>query len=87
MIDKLRVTRVMKNILRAQPTALLNNINYSSTSNIEEVMKFYNLGHKTFETDFRSFYSAKLFSDFNYRLLLSRRNKRLSSNSIVYDFY
>ena len=25
---------------------------YASTANIEEVMKFYNLGHKTFETDF-----------------------------------
>ena len=29
-----------------------NNLNYSSTSNIGEVIKFYNLGHKTFETDF-----------------------------------
>ena len=27
----------------------------SSTANIEEVMKFYNLGHKTFETDFSSY--------------------------------
>ena len=27
--------------------------NYASTANIEEVLKFYNLGHKTFETDFR----------------------------------
>ena len=26
----------------------------SSTSNIGEVMKFYNLGHKTFETDFNN---------------------------------
>ena len=30
------------------------NLNYSSTANIEEGMKFYNLGHKTFETDFSS---------------------------------
>ena len=29
-----------------------NTINYASTANIEEVMKFYNLGDKTFETDF-----------------------------------
>ena len=29
-----------------------NTLNYASTANIEEVMKFYNLGHKTFETDF-----------------------------------
>ena len=28
-----------------------NTLNYISTTNIEEVMKFYNLGDKTFETD------------------------------------
>ena len=28
------------------------NLNYSFTSNIREVVKFYNLGDKTFETDF-----------------------------------
>ena len=27
-------------------------LNYASTANIEEVMKFYNPGNKTFETDF-----------------------------------
>ena len=27
-------------------------LNYASTANIEEVMKLYNLGDKTFETDF-----------------------------------
>ena len=27
-----------------------NTLNYASTANIEEVMKFYNLGDKTFET-------------------------------------
>ena len=31
-----------------------NNLDYASTANIEEVMKFYNLGAKTFETSFRS---------------------------------
>ena len=31
-----------------------NNLNYPSTSNIREVEKFYNLGDKTFETDFNS---------------------------------
>ena len=31
-----------------------NTLNYASTANIEEVMKFYNLGNKTFETDFSS---------------------------------
>ena len=30
-----------------------NTLKYASTANIEEVMKFYNLGDKTFETDFR----------------------------------
>ena len=29
-----------------------NNLNYASTSNIRKVIKFYNLGDKTFETDF-----------------------------------
>ena len=31
-----------------------NTLNYASTANIEEVMKLYNLGDKTFETDFSS---------------------------------
>ena len=31
---------------------LHNTLNYISTANIEEVMKFYNLDDKTFETDF-----------------------------------
>ena len=30
-------------------------MNYASSANIEEVMKFYNLGHETFETDFKLF--------------------------------
>ena len=29
-----------------------NNLNYAFTSNIRELIKFYNLGVKTFETDF-----------------------------------
>ena len=28
-----------------------NTLNYASAANIEEVMKFYDLGDKTFETD------------------------------------
>ena len=35
-----------------------NTLNCASTANIEEVMKFYNLGDKTFETDFH--YEDKL---------------------------
>ena len=30
-----------------------NTLNYAYTVNIEEVVKFYNLGDKTFETDFK----------------------------------
>ena len=38
-------------------------MNYASTANIEEVMKFYNLGGKTFETDFNiSWDDMKKFS-------------------------
>ena len=29
-------------------------LNYASTANIEEVMKFYNLSDKAFETDFKN---------------------------------
>ena len=29
-----------------------NTLNYASAANIEEVMKFFSLGDKTFETDF-----------------------------------
>ena len=29
----------------------LHTLNYASAANIEEVMKFYNLGNKSFETD------------------------------------
>ena len=36
-----------------------NTLNYASTANIEEVMKFYNLGHKTFETDFKFIQNTK----------------------------
>ena len=28
--------------------------NYASTANIQEVMKFYNLGNENFETDYRT---------------------------------
>ena len=39
-----------------------NTLNYASTANIEEVMKFYNQGDKTFETDF-SLVEMALFSE------------------------
>ena len=31
-----------------------NILNYASATNIEEVMKFYNVGDKTFEADFNT---------------------------------
>ena len=41
----------------------LKSLNYGSTANIEEVMKFYNPGDKTFETDFSSMQHGRLQSD------------------------
>ena len=35
-------------------TPFYNTLNYASAANIEEVMKFYNLSNKNFETDFSS---------------------------------
>ena len=40
------------------PLTFQNNVNYASVLNIREVMKFYNLGNKSFETDFN--YSYKI---------------------------
>ena len=37
-----------------------NTLNYVSTANIEEVLKFYNLGDKAFETDFSDKCPAKM---------------------------
>ena len=48
-------------------------MNYASTANIEEVMKFYNLGHKTFETDF----SLNLGSFTEYIFLFVSEIKRI----------
>ena len=36
-----------------------NDLNYASTSNIGEVIKFYNLGNKSFETDFKVSFQAR----------------------------
>ena len=37
-----------------------NNLNYASTSNIRKLIKFYNLGDKTFETDFSAYHLSAL---------------------------
>ena len=54
-----------------------DNLNYASTANIEEVMKFYNLADKTFETDF----SLKQFS----HIVMKTKIMQISSN-IFYSF-
>ena len=38
-----------------------NNLNYVSTANIQEVIKFHNQGDKSFETDFISFWLTLLY--------------------------
>ena len=40
----------------SHPKPFYSTFNYAYTANIQEVMKFYNLGNKSFETDFS--YSA-----------------------------
>ena len=37
-------------------------LNNASTANVQEVMKFYNLGDKTFETDFSQHYQFHMTS-------------------------
>ena len=54
-----------------------NTLNYASTANIEEVMKFYNLGHKTFETDF----SLKYFRNRTYSCTLTALHINFKSNT------
>ena len=47
-----------------------NTLNYASTANIEEVMRFYNLGDKTFETDFSTKCKFhRLICPYNYLIL------------------
>ena len=41
-----------------------NNLNYASTLNIREVVKFYNLGNKSFEIDF-SFDRQRSYKNFS----------------------
>ena len=43
-----------------------NTLNYASTANIEEVMRFYDLGDKTFETDFSEEKQLKIFAFVQY---------------------
>ena len=50
-----------------------NILNYASTVNIEEVTKFYNLGNKTFETDFKISSCSNKDSKKDYAALLLRR--------------
>ena len=54
-----------------------NTLNYASTANIEEVMKFCNLGDKTFETDFN--FQVSLQAD----ALLYKNCKKVGSVSNI----
>ena len=45
-----------------------NNLNYASAASIGEVMKFYNVGDKTFETDF----NRRIYASFHYTSKLSK---------------
>ena len=50
-----KISRSLKHNVYINVVLLINfqnNLNYTSTSDIREVIKFYNLGDKTFETDF-----------------------------------
>ena len=51
-----------------------NFLNYASTSNIQEDMKFYNLGDKSFETDFsiaQLIVFMQFTINFGFKILLS----------------
>ena len=45
---------------------LYSTLNYASAVNIQEVMKFYNLGNKSFETDF-NLHVRFIFDNFHFR--------------------
>ena len=56
-------------------------MNYASTSNIGEVIKFYNLGDKTFETDFS--FDERLYDNFFFsekNLILREQDNCFSGN-------
>ena len=64
-----------------------NNLNYASTSNIREVIKFYNLGDKTFETDIVKFSiqdmsGAKLLPSRFYNMHMRRSSYENACSSI-----
>ena len=51
-----------------------NILNYASTSNIQEDMKFYNIGDKSFETDFEtdnSLFFVHFTISFGFKILLN----------------
>ena len=64
-----------------------NTLNYASTANIEEVMKFYNLGDKTFETDFRKMNHVQMSDTIKpYKLDLANIFSVLYNDSSAYNF-
>ena len=58
-LKKTKISRSLRLSVHINVVLLINfpeqfELNYASTSNIREVIKFYNLGDKTSETDFNS---------------------------------
>ena len=60
-----------------------NSLNYASTANMEEVMKIYNLGDKTFETDFRWTCEVNTMVENTQRIANSFRPFWVSSENVV----
>ena len=46
------ISRFSKLSIHSKVVLLITFLNYASTANIQEVMKFYNLGSENFETDY-----------------------------------
>ena len=66
-----------------------NNLNYASTSNIREVMKFYNVGDKSFETDFKTILEQnfKCFNDDEIMVFLLAEKSKLITNVTIEFVY
>ena len=54
-LGKIKISRSLRLSVYMNAVLLItfqNNLNHATTSNVQEAIKFYNLGDKTFETDF-----------------------------------
>ena len=59
-------------------------MNYAFTSNMREVIKFYNLGNKSFETDYN--YTGKMFRLHNMCQLCRSNRDSMESDTFYGDF-